>query len=91
VLVLYVVHEPIRGVLVHLQEKSDLRLENSYRFTIDTAYEANVAHVIIHFSSFVSKTRESVDNDTEYDIEEQQDDDNEEGKIIYRANEKDRL
>jgi len=54
----------------------------TYRLAIDAADVADVAHVVVHLRRLVSEPRESVNDDTEDDVEEQENDDDEEGQVV---------
>ncbi|MFN9942309.1 MAG: hypothetical protein ACK56I_22830, partial [bacterium] len=75
-LLLDVMHKPVRRVFVHA-------------LSIYAADIADVPHVVIHGGCFVSETSECIDNDTEYDVEEQQNDDHKEAQIVYNSQEVD--
>ncbi len=46
----------------------------AYSLPVSSANEAHILHVIFHDSCLISETSECVDDDTEYNVEEEQND-----------------
>jgi len=57
----------------------------TYRLSVDAADKANVSHILLHLLLLVTQASESINDDTENDVEEQHDDDHHEREIIQGA------
>jgi hypothetical protein len=60
--------------------------KGTYVLPLDAAYVADVAHVLLHLVVLLSEGTEGIDNDTEYDVEERDDDHHEEYHVMCHTN-----
>lgn len=52
---------------------------------LDAADVADVAHVLLHLVVLLSEGAEGIDDDTEYDVEERDDDNHEEDHVVDQS------
>lgn len=82
VLLLDVVNESFLWVFVDLDNKECVNQFKYYILSADTANKAGVAHIIFHRIFLFSQLTESVNDDTENDIEKHDNNDQEKGQIV---------